>query len=236
MQRRSLAILGLCVALVTLQASTPAFAAPPYAVAGAFASYTAQGGFIAYFSGVEGNLTYTITSVFGNGSMKVELFENITAGSDLNPQVNTSTLIDSVQNPKSFPAVPLANMSTLHLVFQSVRADFVQNSTVSVPAGVFDTAKFTGKDSNGTAYTFWFDRATGLMIEESAGTSVMELDSSNIAVPIGTAGFYSSEVPYEMVFVAAFVIGGGLFLYMRHHYTSAASKEAMRRKQRKDSA
>jgi hypothetical protein len=211
---------------MALQAALPAFAAPPYAVEGAFASYTAEGGFIPYFSGVEGNITYTVKSIFSNGSMALSIFENITAGTDLNPFITILNVTDTIQSPRNFPAVPVDNLSSLRVAFQNVSATFDQNSTTSVPAGEFDTMQFSGKGANGTAVTFWFDRATGLMIEESSGTSVMELDSSNIATPVGPPSIYNTEVPFELVFVAAFVIGGGAFLYMRHHYTKAAAHAA----------
>lgn len=223
------AAIGL-IALVILQSPLQAAASSPFAVVGAYASYTGEGGFIPYFSGVEGNITYSVSSVFDNGSMAVHVFVNITAGTDLNPFINETTVIDSVQAPKVFPAVSPAVLSTLHVTFQNVSASFSKNSTVSVPAGLFDTSKFVGKDANGTSVSFWFDRTTGLMIEESSGTSAVELKSSNIATPVGTPSFFNSEAPFELVFVVAFAVGGVLFLYLRHHYTSAASREAAKRK------
>jgi hypothetical protein len=219
----------LCTVLFATQAALPAFALPSYAVQGAFASYTAEGGFIAYFSGVEGNLTYTVTRVFGNGSMGLSIFENITAGEDLNPFITTLNITDSVQNPRNFPAVSLDNLSTLHVIFQNVSATFSQNATVSVPAGTFDTLKFVGYQGTGanrTSVNFWFDRETGLMIQESSGASVMELDSTNIAIPIGPPSLLNAEIPYELVFVLAFAVGGTLFWYLRYHYTRDAQKRA----------
>lgn len=195
---------------------------PSYGVVGSFASYTAEGGFIPYFSGVEGNITYTVAAIFGNGSMGLRIFENITAGTDLNPFVVTLNVTDSLANPRTFPAVPLSNLTSGHIRFQNVSAAFAQNNTASVPAGTFLTMEFNGVDANGTAIHFWFDRATGLMVEENAGTSVVELDSSNIATPTGPPGGFNGELAYELVFVIAFGLGGSAFLYMRYHYTKSA--------------
>jgi hypothetical protein len=223
------AVLLLILAQSALAAAPPA---PPYAVTGAFASYTAEGGFIPYFSGVEGNITYTVAAVFGNGTMGLRVFENITAGTDLNPFIVTRNLTDSVDAPRTFPAVPLSNLSSGRIRFQDVSASFLQNNTVSVPAGTFLTMEFTGVDANGTAVRFWFDGATGLMIEENAGTSVVELDSSNIATPTGPPAGFNGELAYELVFVVAFAAGGGAFLYMRHHYTKSAQAKMEAAKKR----
>ena len=219
------------LSLVILQAQAAPANTPPYAVAGALASYTAQGGFIPYFSGVVGNITYTVTSVFGNGSMAVKIFENITAGTDLNPFIATLNRTDRVSNPSIFPAVPISNLSSGHILFQKVEASFLQNNTGSVPAGPFLTMEFTGVGPNDTAVHFWFDRGTGLMVEESSGTSAVELDSTNIATPSGPPAGINGELAYELVFVLAFVVGGGAFLLLRHYYTRSAQakKEAARK-------
>lgn len=216
------ACFALSLLLVSVFAASAAAAAPAYAVTGAFASYTAEGGFIPYFSGVEGNITYTVASVFGNGSMGLHIFENITAGTDLNPFIVTLNVTDSIGNPRTFPAVPLSNLSSGQIRFQNVSAAFQQNNTASVPAGTFQTMEFTGTGANDTEVHFWFDRATGLMIEENAGTSVVELDSTNVAVPSGPPGGFNGEIAYELVFILAFAIGGGAFLYMRRYYTKSA--------------
>ena len=197
-------------------------ASPSYGVPGAFASYTAQGGFIPYFSGVEGNITYTVASVFQNGSMALHIFENITAGTDLNPFIINLNVTDKIDNPKTFPAVSMSNLTSHRIEFQNVSATFIQNATTSVPAGTFLTMEFGGTGSNGTAVNFWFDRGTGLMVEENEGTSAVELDSSNIATPSAPPEGINGEVAYELVFVFAFAIGGGAFLYLRHHYAQAA--------------
>lgn len=229
-----LRILGFLACLVLLASvlALPALASPPpYATEGAFASYTAEGGFIPYFSGVEGNITYTVAHVFPNNSMSLRIFENITAGTDLNPFITLLNVTDSVSHPKIFPAVPVANLTTMHIEFQNVSATFLGNSTASVPAGSFRAMEFQGRGANDTTVSFWFDGATGLMVEENSGTSAVELESSNIATPSGPAGFLDSVLPYELVFVAAFVIGGSVFLYMRHHYTRQAAKKAAQPKQ-----
>lgn len=215
-------VLGALLLLAVHPSSAAAAGPPSYAVSGAFASYTAEGGFIPFFSGVEGNITYTVTSVYGNGSMALRIFENITAGTDLNPFITTLNVTDSVGSPATFPAVPISTLSSGHIEYQNVSADFAQNNTASVPAGTFLTMEFTGTDSNGTPVHFWFDRTTGLMVEENSGTSAVQLESTNIATPSGTSGGLNGEVAYELVFVFAFAVGGGAFLYMRHYYEKSA--------------
>ncbi|MDE1857917.1 MAG: hypothetical protein KGI26_02455 [Thaumarchaeota archaeon] len=215
-------LIGAVALLLVLQATSAAAVSPPYASAGAFASYTAQGGFIAYFSGVVGNITYSVAEVFGNGSMALHIFENITAGTDLNPFITTINVTDSVSNPAVFPAVPLSNLSTGHIRFQNVTASFLKNGTASVPAGTFQTIEFTGNGTGGDSVHIWFDRNTGLMVEENSGTSAVELESTNVAIAYGPPGGFNGELAYELVFVFAFVIGGGLFLYMRYYYTRSA--------------
>lgn len=197
---------------------------PPYARVGAAASYTAEGGFIAYFSGVLGNITYTVTSLFPNGTMLLHVYENITAGQDLPPFITTFNKTDSVSNPHVFPVVPLSNLSSGRIFFQNVSSSFLVNNTASVPAGVFNTMEFQGKGPNGTTYSFWFDRTTGLVVEENGGASVVELESTNVATPIGPPSGLNGEIPYELVFVIAFAVGGSLFLWIRHHYGRSAAK------------
>lgn len=215
-------LVGAVALLLVIQSASAAAASPPYASGGAFASYTAQGGFIPYFSGVVGNITYSVAGVFGNGSMTLHIFENITAGTDLNPFITTINVTDSISNPSIFPAVPLSNLSTGHIRFQNVTASFLKNGTASVPAGTFQTMEFTGNGTGGNSVHIWFDRNTGLMVEENSGTSAVELDSTNVAIPYGPPGGFSGEVAYELVFVFAFAIGGGLFLYVRYYYTRSA--------------
>lgn len=218
---------AIVLALLVLEASSPAFlASQAYASAGAFASYTAEGGFIPYFAGVQGNITYSVESVFSNGTMAIRVFVNITAGAELNPKVGYFNFTDSVGSPRTFPAVPPSALATNRIEFQNVSATFLKNQTLSVPAGTFNTMEFQGIGANNTATNFWFDPGTGLMIQEGSGTSAIELDSSNIAVPMGPPAGFGGEVPYELTFVIAFAVGGVLFLYIRYHYTRQAAKKA----------
>ncbi|MDG6981330.1 MAG: hypothetical protein JRN51_09515 [Nitrososphaerota archaeon] len=226
MRRHTVLLVLFLLAIAPLAAVSNASTAP-YAKSGAFASYTAEGGFIEYFQGVLGNITYNVLAVYPNGSMLLHVYENITAGQDLPQTIRTFNSTDSVSNPQDFPAVSLSNLSSGHIFFQNVSSTFVSNDTASVPAGLFDTMKFSGTGPNDTTYTFWFDRGTGLVVEESSGTSAVELESSNIAVPIGPPSGLNGEIPYELVFVLAFAIGGGLFFWMRHHYGSAAQKKTI---------
>lgn len=224
--RQLLLAAALCTLVaVALAAPLTEAASPPFAREGAFASYTTEGGFIPYFSGVSGNITYTVVGVYPNGSMLLRIFENITAGTDLPPILTTLNATDRIQNPRVFPSVPLANLTSGRVFFQNVSASYLQNATVSVPAGQFNTMEFTGQGANDTTTHFWFEAATGLVVEENAGTSAVELDSSNIATPIAPSDLYATEVPYLLVFVSAFAIGGGSFLWLRHHYTKSAAKD-----------
>lgn len=218
----SAVLLALLTSPIVLASVAPS---PAFASGGAFAKYTAEGGFIPYFSGVAGNITYTVASVFPNGTMALRIFENITAGTDLSPFITTVNRTDSVADPKIFPAVSISNLSSHHIFFQNVSSSFLKNSTASVPAGQFSTMEFTGTGPNRDAYTFWFDGKTGLVVEENGGTSAVELDSSNIATPTGAANTLGTEVPYELVFVFAFIMGGGSFLWLRHHYVKSSPKD-----------
>jgi hypothetical protein len=229
---RSPQALALVLAVVlawSLAAGPTSASAPAFSQVGKFATYTAEGGFIAYFSGVSGNITYTVARVNDNGSMLLHIFENITAGTDLPPFIQNFNVTDSIGNPRTFPAVSPSNLSSLHVFFQNVSATFAGNATVSVPAGQFHTMQFTGKVNDTTA-NFWFEATTGLLIEENAGTSAVQLDSSNIVAAFAPPDLASTEIPYELVFVLAFAIGGAAFFYLRHHYTSAASRAAPNKK------
>lgn len=189
-----------------------------YASVGSYASYTAEGGFIPFFSGVSGNITYTVTNIYGNGSMRLQVFENITAGTDLQPFIVTLNITDSVSHPMNFPAVPPSDLSTGKIFFQNTSASFYQNGTIAVPAGQFKAMEFQGHNVNGTV-DFWFDGATGLALEMDAGAQALQLESSNIATPASVPGAVSAEASYLIVFGSAFLIGGGSFLWLRHHYT-----------------
>jgi hypothetical protein len=221
----AIAVMLLTILAVSMVAGPSVAKAPVFAQVGTFATYTAEGGFIAYFSGVSGNITYSVANVYDNGTMLLRIFENITAGTDLPPFITTLNITDSTQNPTTFPAVSTSNLSSLQVFFQNVSASFVGNETVSVPAGQFHTMEFTGQ-TNETTANFWFEGTTGLLIEENAGTSAIQLESSNLVTPFAPPDLVSTEVPYELVFVLAFAIGGAAFFYLRHHYTKAASKAA----------
>jgi hypothetical protein len=212
------AALLFAVFVGSLAATAASASFPAYASEGAQATYTAEGGFIPFFSGVSGNITYSVAKIYSNGSMLLHVYENITAGTDLPPFITVLNITDSVQNPRTFPAVPLSNLSSSHITFQNTSANFVQNTTTTVPAGRFDTFEFAGTSVNGTAVQFWFDRSTGLVVEMSSGTSVMELDSSNFAPPSSPLTVFDTVVPFLLIFVLAWVVGGGSFLWLRHHY------------------
>jgi hypothetical protein len=218
-------LLAVVLFLVLVGPSLPAVhpASLAYAKAGAYASYTAEGGFIPFFSGVSGNITYTVKDVFSNGSMALSVFENITAGTDLPPFITTLNITDSAQYPRNFPAVPPSSLATGLISFQNTTATFYTNATISVPAGTFEAMGFEGTN-NGTTAHFWFDSSTGLAVEMDSGASALQLDSSNIATPAGPPASASGELAYVLVFVVAFVLGGGSYLWVRHHYGGGTAK------------
>jgi hypothetical protein len=223
------AILALALILLPL-AATASSQPTSYASQGAFAAYTGEGGFVAFNSGAVENITYTVTDVYSNGSMLLHVYQNITAGVDLPQTIQNYSRLVQVANPTPLPVVPIANLSTGHIFFQNISSSFIANNTASVPAGIFNTMEFSGKDQNNTVYNFWFDRNTGLLVEEYEGVNALELYSSNIATPVGPPSGLNGEVPYELVFVAAFAIGGGMFIWIRHHYGKAALKAATAKK------
>ena len=208
--------IGPVIAIVLLASivapSSCAQTVPPYARVGAFATYDAIGGYVAYFGGVSGNATYTVNQVFGNGSMRFEVFENLTGGSDINSTVVSYNFTDSFSRPSKFPAFPPSDWGSGQVTIFGVKATLQRHTDVNVPAGTFATAQFIGKDSNGTQVFYWLDNATGLVVEMASGGGAYELRATNIALPIATPSEFEAALPYTIALLLSLSLGTVLFL------------------------
>jgi|GEM_PF-1687679 hypothetical protein len=198
---------------------------PQYAQAGAFVSYTAIGGFIPFFGGVSGQAKYTVMQVFTNGSMLVMLNETISQG-EVGSQSNVSSskyFLDNAYSPSVFPALPASSLGQYQVRVQGIVCNLTGQVSITVPAGTFLTYEYIGRDSNGTTQYYWFDSASGVVVEMSSGVSAMQMTNSNIAFPSSQPTSSSSELPYVVVVLLAWGFMGGLFLWIRRHYSSVAS-------------
>lgn len=201
---------------------------PPYATVGAQAFYSGNGGFIPFLSGVSGNISYYVSDVYSsNNSMRIFVNENISLGTEAG--VNTSTistnLTDSIFAPRTFPAVPPANLTSGELTFENTLCKFVGNAFHTVPAGTFNASEFQGESSNGTVLEFWFDRNSGLAIEMVQAGSYIQLVDSNVAVPVQSQTQLSAELPFILVFVVSWAGAGALFYWIRRHYVKKSERE-----------
>src|SRR5579872_3977691 len=142
---------------------------PPYAIPGAYANYTGDGGFIAFMSGVSGNISYFVSAVLPNGSMDLVVTGNLSLGTELGiPTSNVSlNLVDTANSPKYFPAIPPAALLSHQIDFQNITCIFVKSSEITIPAGTFQTDEFQGTGVNGSVLNFWFDNTTGLALQMS---------------------------------------------------------------------
>jgi len=195
---------------------------PQYAVAGAFVSYTAIGGFIPFFGGVSGQATYTVTQIFTNGSMLVMLNETISQG-EVGSQSNVTSskyFLDDAYSPSIFPALPSSMLGQYQLTVQGVVCNLTGKASITVPAGTFETYEYIGRDANGTIQYYWFDSTSGVVVEMSSGISAMQMTNSNIAFPASQPAGQSFELPYVAVVLLAWIFMGGLFLWIRRHYSS----------------
>jgi hypothetical protein len=194
---------------------------PAFEKVGAYALYTAIGGSIPFFEGVSGNFSYVVTAIHPNATMSVTYEANVSGGSesDLQPAYFEKNLTDNANDPKFFPIVLIANLTSGSTVeFQNITCAFVKDAAVSVPAGRFNTAEFQGKDANGTVATFWFDQSTGLEVEASQSVNAFQLVKSNIAVPLESGSTLSSALPFIATFVVGWAGAGLLFYAVRRHY------------------
>jgi hypothetical protein len=186
--------------------------ATPYAKVGSYAYYDAEGGFIPFFDGVQANVTYSIEQLFPNGSMLIQLNASEAQGNEVPVTQSLYNYTDTIEDPKIFPAVPLSALSSGTLFFENATCIFSKNTSVTVPAGTFDTIEFTTTNASGAKSFFWFDKNTGLVIEMAGQGSAFELVSSNIASPLSQPSGVSTSIPFEEVFVAT--LGGGVLLFV----------------------
>lgn len=220
-----LALLMNFQALAALEAAQ-AQAPPPFARAGAFASYSAIGGFVAYFEGVSGNSSFTVDRVFMNGTMRITVRENIQAGTDVPPTVLSFNVTDSYVQPKYFPAVPLSEIGKGNVSVLGVECSLVRQTEISVPAGTFNTHEFLGRTMNGTSMFVWIDDATGLVVEMAAGGGALQLSGTNIAAPVSVQTPVASSLPYTVAIALIWLLGTALFLlYRRRTQRRAGSRD-----------
>lgn len=204
---------------------------PAYAVQGAYVYYNVQGGSIAFMSGVNGSLIYKVTGVFPNNTMSVQVLANMTEGNEVPISYQVLNYTDNIFEPTTFPAVPLANLTANStLVFENVTCSFVKYQSIPLTPGQFNTSEYQGVDKNGTTYTFFFDRATGVAVQMYTSQGVaIQLESSNIVTPDGHANSVSQVLPYYEDFAAALafgvlVFGGAYWYYIRKSKKLAVNK------------
>ena len=220
--------IGLVIALLvlflassyTLTFSRADSQQPVYAKQGAYVYYTVLGGSIAFMAGVNGSLIYTVTGVYPNNTMSVQVLANMTQGDEVPTSYQVLNYTDNIFEPTIFPAVPLANLTAnSKIVFENVTCSFAKYENVPLDAGQFNTSEYKGADKNGTAYTFYFDRSTGVAVQMySTQGAAIQLESSNIVTPDGPANSVSQTLPYYEDFAAAFafsvlVFGGAYWYY-----------------------
>ena len=186
---------------------------PPYAKVGAYALFSGDGGFVAFLSGVSANISYFVSDVYPNSTMRVYVNASLTLGTEVpnGSTIVTKNVTDPIYSPSLFPAIPPENLTSGQMTFENVTCTFVKNAMHTVPAGTFNATEYQGKDSNGTTVYFWFDRPTGLSLEMDQASSYFQLVVSNIAAPLGTQTPFQSELPFILVFVAGWACAGLLF-------------------------
>jgi hypothetical protein len=204
---------------------------PAYAVQGAYVYYNVQGGSIAFMSGVNGSLIYKVTGVFPNNTMSVQVLANMTEGNEVPISYQVLNYTDNIFEPTTFPAVPLANLTANSmLVFENVKCSFVKYQSIPLTPGQFNTSEYQGVDKNGTTYTFFFDRTTGVAVQMYTNQGVaIQLESSNIVTPDGPANSVSQVLPYYEDFAAALafgvlVFGGAYWYYSRKNKKLVVNK------------
>jgi len=193
---------------------------PPYAKVGAFADYTSDGGFIAFMSGVSGNISYHISSILQNGTMELTITGNLSFGTEAGiPTSNvTMTEYDQTDSPKYFPAISSSELFSRSIDFQNISCTFQGYSRITVPAGTFESVEFQGNGANASLLDFWFDNATGLALQMSGSAAELQLKTTNIATPLVAQSSISTELSIVVVFVSGWVLAGVLFYAVRRHY------------------
>lgn len=208
------------VALAALFLADSAFvpsgtgASPAYARAGASATFSAFGGFVPFFGGVYGNVSFTVTNVFQNGTMDIRVRGNVSQSGEGPPVVLNEVYADSISSPRQFPAVPPGNLTRSRITFESQALTLIGTELVSVPAGSFNTTRFTGSSSNGTVSYFWFDKVSGLVVQVERGGGVLQLLSSNIATPVRSGSSEGSLLILFLSLGALWVGGAALFIFV----------------------
>ncbi len=217
----SLALIVLGVAILSCVTLRPAYsvALPPFATTGAFANYAGDGGFIAFMSGVSGNISYFVSGVFPNGSMTLEVTGNLSLGTEVGiPTSNVSLILtDQSSSPKYFPAVSPADFFR-QINFQNISCNYVGSSEITVPAGIFNSVEYQGTGVNGSVLDFWFDNATGLALQMSGSAAELQLTKSNIAQPLALQSPANATLPIIAVFVVGWAFAGALFYAVRRYY------------------
>lgn len=206
-------------ASISLAHASSTVAFPAYATSGSFANYTGSGGFIAFLSGVSGNITYYVNSVSPNGTMKISVNGNLSLGTEAGIPASqvSETLNDSAFDPRILPAVPPQNLTNAKIDFQNITCYFVKNAAVTVPAGTFNATEFQGTGVNDSVLDFWFDRPSGLAVQMAGSAAEFQLLNSNIAVPIGlSSNAYGTQI--IIVFLVGWTGAGLLFYSVRRYY------------------
>ena len=204
--------------------NTSAQVEPSYSAVGSYAIYQVLGGFIPFFDGVNGTISYTVTNVFSNNSMSVSLNGNVSQGNEAPTSNVTYNFNDNILDPRIFPALAPNLLTERHLIFENISCNFVQNSSLAVPAGTFETMEFTGNDKNGALTYYWFDPSSGLVIEMAQGGGAFQLQQSNIATPSSISSGFSTSLPFFETFGLAFGIGAALFFGIHRYYNRKSSR------------
>jgi hypothetical protein len=205
---------GLLVLLLLLSFTIATSASsPPYAKPGGFAQYSAFGGFIPFSGGVNGSVVFSVRDVYANGTMLVSVRANVSNGEFPN---GTFNMLDYINNPRLFPAFPPSNFTSKILFDASVFSE-VRATSISVPAGTFDVKEYSGI-YDGTETYYWFDVNSGIAVEMSRAGGVMQLNSSNIAMPTAVPSGFENSLPYFALFVAAGVASVLSYYFVKRAY------------------
>jgi hypothetical protein len=201
---------------------------PPYAEVGGYAFYSGDGGFIPYMSGVSANISYYVTDVFQNNTMKLLVNANLSMGSEVSttPAVVSENLTDQIYSPKFMPAIPPQNLTANSIVFQNITCTLIGNSKLQVPAGKFNATEFQGRDANGSVLSFWFDRSTGIALQMVEAASYFQLVQTNIATPLSTQQPIQAEAPFIIIFAVGWGAAGLLFYGVVRYYSKKGSRDA----------
>ena len=189
-----------------------------FAVQGAYATYAAEGGFIPFFSGVNGTVSYLITAVYPNGTMHVSVSANMSQGNEVPETFQVFNYTDSISSPKVFPVLPAGLLGSRQIRFQNVTCNYVKSTNITVPAGSFATIEYLGKDANGSQDYFWFDQVTGLAVQMAGGAGAFQLQGSNVATPTSIPSGLSTSFPFLTTFGLVWVVAALVFVGLWKYY------------------